>query len=200
MTKKIVLHEEAYLDILLNSYFSYKKECYGCLVGKTINGVANITSVVKFPAREKFIAAFYCPGYFSVAEDIARKFRKKEILGAFHSHTDANNGRGKYRYAFAGPSELDIEGMEKLLLICAVNTSNRKEDSCEFNSKYIRQVINTCVGRCSFKIRGYYKENKKDKNVEPLEITLTKNLKGILEENKKAGDFFKAMRIKRDSC
>lgn len=149
---EVFLEKEAFLGLLLSAIETYKKECFGSLLGYITGKRILIELTIPTQVAER--------KFSTVEPDWKRLAQSKKImsqhtayshLGYFHSHPQF----GKKRYD-TKQSEKDIDSMEnsELEIIIAINNKLRSQ-----RWNIVRKELRGSVGDYSIRIAAYYRNN-----------------------------------------
>jgi proteasome lid subunit RPN8/RPN11 len=158
---EVFLEEEAFLGLLLSAVETYKRECFGSLLGYVTGTRIIVELAIPTQAADR--------KFSTVEPDWKRLAQSKKILsrhttyshlGYFHSHPQF----GKKRYGTAqSTKDIDTMGNSELEMIVAINDRLRPQ-----KWKTIQKELRGSVDDYSIRITAYYKNSGGKINKYPI--------------------------------
>ncbi|MDA8169336.1 MAG: Mov34/MPN/PAD-1 family protein [Nitrospiraceae bacterium] len=154
--KRVYLSETAFMDLLLGSAEVYKKECLGYLLGYSLDDRFIVEHAFSLQsAKRRHRAVDMLKTNHNKITPILDKFRRLQIVGDFHSHTQYGEFKGR-----PVPSREDILSMkpDNIYFIIAINNNSKTMNWGENRDG----TISGSIGNYFFKLSAYYLNGSED--------------------------------------
>lgn len=146
----ILLEQGAFLGLIVSAVETYKKECFGSLLGYgTRNRIIVEFAVPSQVAERTFSKVDPDWKRLSQSKDLLRQISTLEHLGYFHSHAQYGRKRSRTRQSSADKSTMEETDIE---IIVAINEKRRTQPW-----KTVNAELHGTIGGYQIQIAGYYK-------------------------------------------
>lgn len=157
----IILEQEAFPSLIMSAVETYKKECFGSLLGYGTRNRIIVELAVPSQVAERTYSGVE-PDWkrLSQNEEIIKQLSTLEHLGYFHSHAQRGEERSRTKQS---PSDKDSMRETDIEIIVAINDKKRTQAW-----RTVRGELHGAVGNYQIQVAGYYK--KKDGDIKKIPV------------------------------